>query len=187
MTILYRPGKLDGNADTLSRIDTIPCTRKDCHNHSHLVKKDKSPSEKKTRLLHAIQTRGEDLDIDFVPLLSDEEIRVSQKLDPELCRFMELLHKHTLKPNAKSLREEPTDVRILCSLLYEFQVRNEILYHTCKEPTDELRLVITRHKQKEILSLLHHSTMAGHPGMSRMKLSICSRFYWTRMRNDIQN
>ncbi len=72
--------------------------------------------------MHAIQTRGQDgdrdLDTDLVPLLSDEEIRVSQKLDPELCRFMELLHKHAVKPNSKSLREEPPDVKILCSLWY---------------------------------------------------------------------
>ncbi len=63
-----------------------------------------------------------ELNTDLVPLLSDEEIRVSQKLDPELCRFMELLHKHTVKSNSKSLREEPPDVKILCSLWYEFLV-----------------------------------------------------------------
>ncbi len=88
--------------------------------HGHLIKKDKSPSEKKPRLLHAIQTRGQDgdcdLDTDLVPSLSDEEIRVSQKRYPELCRFMELLHKHAVKTNAKSLREESPDVKILCSL-----------------------------------------------------------------------
>ncbi len=96
MTILYRARKLHGNADALSRIDTRPCTCEDRPNHGHLVKKDKSPSEKKPRLLHAIQTRGQDgdrdLDTDLVHSLSDEEIRILQRLDPELCRFMELLH-----------------------------------------------------------------------------------------------
>ncbi len=38
-----------------------------------------------------------DLDTDLVLSLSDKEIRVSQKLDPELCRFMELPYKHTVK------------------------------------------------------------------------------------------
>ncbi len=100
---------------------------------------------------------------------------------------MELFHKHAVKPNTKSLREEPPDVKILCSLWYEFRVRNEILYCTSKEETDEWRLVIARDKQKEILSFLHDSNMAGHPGMSRMKLIVCSRFYWPCMRNDIEN
>ncbi len=34
-------------------------------------------------------------------------------------------------------------------------------------------LVISRDKRKEILLLLYDSTTAGHPGMSRMKLTIC--------------
>ncbi len=97
MTILYRPGKLHGNADALSRIDTRSCPREDYPDHGHLIKNVKSPSEKKPRLLHAIQTIGQgcddDLDTDLVPSLSNQEISVSQKLDPELCRFMELLHK----------------------------------------------------------------------------------------------
>ncbi len=158
---------MHGNTDALWIIDTRPCPREDFPNHDHLVKKDKSPSEKKPKLLYAIQTRSQDgdcdLDTDLVPSLSNEEIRVSQKLDPELCRFMELLHKHAVKSNAKSLREQPPDVKILCSLWYEFRVRDEILYRTGKEVSDEWRLVITRDKHKEILSLLHYSTMAGHP------------------------
>ncbi len=191
MTILYRPGKLHCNADALSRIDTRPCPREDCPDYGHLIKKVKSPSEKKPRLLQAIQTRGQggdgELDTDLVPSLSNEEIRVSQKLNPELCRFMELLHKHAVKPNSKSLRQEPPDIKILCSLWYEFRVRDEILFRADKEVTDEWRLVIHRDKRKEILSLLHSSTTEGHPGMSRMKLTVCSRFYWPRMRNDIEN
>ncbi len=110
MTILYRPGKLHSNADALSRIDTRLCPCDDYPDQGHLIKKDKSPSEKKPRLLHTIQTRGSDgdsdLDTDLVSSLSDEDIRVLQKLDPELCWFMELLYKHAVKPNVKSLREE---------------------------------------------------------------------------------
>ncbi len=123
---LYIPGKLHGNSDALSRIDTRPCPCEDCPDHGHLIKKVSTPSEKKPRLLHAIQTRGQDGDrdlvTDLVPSLRDDEIKVSQKLDPELCRFMELLHKHAVKPNSKSLREEPPDVKILCSLWYEFRL-----------------------------------------------------------------
>ncbi len=65
------------------------------------------------------QDGNHDLDTisDLVPLLSDEEIRVAQKQNPELCRFMELLHKHVLKPNSKLMTVEPPDVKeqIPCS------------------------------------------------------------------------
>ncbi len=135
MTILYRPGKLHVNADALSRIDTRLCPHEDCPDYGHFIKKVSSPSEKKPRLLHAIQTRGHycdrDLDTDLVPLLSDEDIRISQKMDPEL------LHKNAVKPNFKSLGEEPPDVKILYSRWYEFRVRDKIHYCTSKETTDE--------------------------------------------------
>ncbi len=100
------------------------------------------------------------MDTDLVSSLSNEEIRVSQKLDPELCRFMELLHEHAVKPNSNSLRQEPPDVKILSSLWYEFRVRDKILFRAGKEVTDEWRLVIPRDKRKEILLLLHSSTTA---------------------------
>ncbi len=35
--------------------------------------------------------------------------------------------------------------------------------------------------------MLHDNKCAGHPGMSRMKLTVGARFYWPRMRQDIQN
>ncbi len=100
---LVQAWKIHGNADTLSRIDTRPCPREDCPDHGHLIKKVKSPSENKPRLLCAIQMRNQDgsqdLDDnnDLVHSLSDEEIRVAQKRDSELCRFMELLHEHSVK------------------------------------------------------------------------------------------
>ncbi len=100
---------------------------------------------------------------------------------------MELLHKQEVKPNSKSLGEETRDFKILCSLWYEFRVRDEILYRTGKETTDEWRLVIPREKRTEILSLLHDSKVAGYPGMSQMKLTVFSRFFWPHMRKDVEN
>ncbi len=60
MTILYRPGKLHGNADALSRIDTRTCPHEECQDHGHLITKIKAPSEKKPRLFCAIQMKSKD-------------------------------------------------------------------------------------------------------------------------------
>ncbi len=100
---------------------------------------------------------------------------------------MELLHEHVVKPNSKLLTAELPDVKILCSLWYEFRVHDEILYRTGKEMDNEWRLVIPRKKRSEILSLLHDRKFAGHAGMSWMKLTVGSRFYWPHMRQDIKN
>ncbi len=66
--------------DALSKIDTRPCPYEDCPDHGHLIKKVKSPSEKKPRLLCAIHMRAQDgdhnLDTDLVPSLRNKEISV---------------------------------------------------------------------------------------------------------------
>ncbi len=131
MTILYRPGKLYGSAESLLRIDTMPCPHEDCPEHGHLIKIVKSPSMKKPRLLCAIKTRNQDGSQDL-NTISDlvPSLRVGQKWDPELCRFMELLHEHAVKPNSKLLTAEPPDVKVLCSLWYKFRVHDLILYRT---------------------------------------------------------
>ncbi len=56
MTILYRPAKLHGNADALFRIDT-----RHCHDHGHLIKKIKYPSEMKSILLMLVNAWYRDL------------------------------------------------------------------------------------------------------------------------------
>ncbi len=78
-----------------------------------------------------------DCNTDLVPSLSDEEITIAKKRDPELCRFLELLHRHAVKPKSKLLTAESPDVKVLCTLWYEFRVRDEILYRTCKEVDDD--------------------------------------------------
>ncbi len=90
---------------------------------------------------------------------------------------MELLHEHTEQPPSKLLTGDPPEVKVLCSLWYQFHVQDEILYHTGKEVEDLLRLVIPRDKYFEILSILHDNKCAGHPGMSRMKLTVGTRLY----------
>ncbi len=44
-------------------------------------------------------------------------------MDSELRWFVKLLHEHMVKPNAKTLKKEPPDVKILCSLC-KLQLKN---------------------------------------------------------------
>ncbi len=90
------------------------------------------------------------------------QVHDSEEKDPELCRFIELLHKHAIKPKSKLLTAEPPDVKVLCTLWYEFHVWDEILYRTGKKVDDEWQLVIPREKHTEILSMLHDSKTAGY-------------------------
>ncbi len=78
-------------------------------------------------------------------------------------------------------------MKILCSLWNQFRVRDEIIYCTGKEVEDPWRLVIHRDKHSEILMILDDNKCAGHPGISRMKIMVGTRFYWPRMRQGIAN
>ncbi len=103
------------------------------------MKKVESPSEKNPRLLAVIRMRSQDIvgnldnDCEVVPSLSDD----AQKRDPELCKFMELLHEHTEKPQSKLLVGESPNVKVFYFLWYQFRVRDEILYCTGKEVEDK--------------------------------------------------
>ncbi len=83
---MYRPGKNHGNADALSRIDIKPCPHEDCPDHGHLIKKVKSSSDKKPRLLAVIRMRSQDIaskldnDCKVFPSLNNEEIKDAPKM-----------------------------------------------------------------------------------------------------------
>ncbi len=79
------------------------------------------------------------------------------------------------KTKAKLLASESSEVKILCSLWKQFKIVDRILYRVGKTDIDPWRLIIPR------------SIRAGHPGMTRMKSSIGLRFYWPRMRDDIES
>ncbi len=112
----------------------------------------------------------------MVHSFSDEEIKDVQYRDPDLSVF-ESFHEHTEKPHARLLASEPSEVKILCSLLKQFKTVDGILYRVGKTNLDRLRLVIPRSIQTKILEILHKSKWADHPGMARMKSSIGLRFY----------
>jgi len=200
MTITYRKGSEHGNADALSRFtyntNTRSCPREDCPDEGHKLTRQKryaTDDVADLKLIAPVVTRNQmrgavsDSDCAVVASFSNEEVKDAQHRDPELSRFIELLDSHVEKPPAKQLSGESSEVRILCSLWNQFKVVDGILYRVGKLPTDTWRLVIPKELRSLVMKLLHDSKWAGHPGMSRMKSSIGSRYFWPRMRNDIES
>ncbi len=73
-------------------------------------------------LPYVVDTDARNLAIGAVLLqIQDGEEKVIM-YGSELCRFMELLHEHSVKPNSKLLKQETPDVKILCTLWYVFRV-----------------------------------------------------------------
>jgi len=200
MKVEYRKGKEHGNADAMSRIifktNTRICSRQDCPDKGHELTRKKrllTKNKEDCKLVAPVLTRSQmkntvsDSDCAVVTPFTNEEIKESQTRDPELSRFIHLLDKHTEKPRAKEYSGESSEVRIFCTLWDQFKLVDGILYRVGKTPTDNWRLVIPHSLRRKVMELLHNSKWAGHPGMSRMKSSIGSRYFWPKMRQDIES
>ena len=46
---------------------------------------------------------------------------------------------------------------------------------------------VSEEKRKEIMEALHNSKFGGHKGINQIYQKIRERYYWTGMRNDVQN
>ena len=200
MKVEYRKGIDHGNADAMSRLifrdNTRKCSREDCPDKGHILTEKKRLSMKNkqdAKLLAPVLTRNQlknslsDGDCAVVVPFTNEEIKESQKRDSDLSRFMELLSIHTEKPSAKEYSGESSEVRIFCALWDQFKIVDGILYRVGKTQTDTWRLVIPHVMRRKVMELLHNTKWAGHPGMTRMKSSIGSRYFWPKMRQDIES
>ena len=204
MTILHRPGKKHGNADGLSRIRPITrsCPNPDCPDPGHKQPKvkvkhpDKVIDSKQDDLtalkMAAIRDLSERIDNgtpDLIPGYTNDQMRKAQQKDINIRRFMEIFLAHEEKPNSKTLVSEGTEVRIYCSLWYEMQVIDGILYRKPKpDARVELpRLVVPWEMRTDILQQMHDSIFAGHPGMSKMKATILCKYFWPHVTKEIEN
>jgi len=104
-------------------------------------------------------------------------------------RFLELFTAHEDKPPAYELASESTEVRTYCAMWKELLLVDGILYRKSYSDNDPnaLRLVIPTRLREDIMERMHNSVWAGHPGMSRMKHALLSKYYWPRVGKDIES
>ena len=204
MTIIHRPGKKHGNADGMSRIRPVTrsCPYPQCPDPGHKQPKAKtkhkdkvicSPEEKfnsvELAAIQELRKRIDDETPDLIPSYTAEEMRKAQQRDTNIRRFMEIFLSNDEKPNSKVLVSEGTEVRIFCSLWYEMQVIDGVLYRKPKDGSKKQtpRLVIPWEFRTDILEQMHNSIFAGHPGMSKMKATILCKFFWPHITKEIEN
>lgn len=188
--IKYRPGKMNADADTLSR---YPLSLEDrIEKHSESISPDvvsavwqgrKAAQDNDVPWVAALQLRdvtGDAIPLNSVASVTPEDISAAQHEDPAIKEIISLkLRNWTPNERDKRNMERQTN-----RLLYEWNrlvVENGILYRQ----TDKHRQLVLPEKLKlRVLKTLHNDM--GHVGADKVTHLARERFYWPYMQDDIE-
>ncbi|KAL2097877.1 hypothetical protein ACEWY4_007084 [Coilia grayii] len=188
--IKYRPGKMNADADTLSRYPLKLQDHLDEHTQSlspetvsavwqgsRAVKDDDVPVAAVLQLSHDSKM---DVPINNVASVTPENLKLAQYEDPAIKNM--LLRKQSgWIPNHKDKELMTPEER---RLLYEWNklsVENEILYRTSGKYR---QLVLPRKLKTVVLKSLHDEM--GHVGADKVIHLARERFYWPFMQREIE-
>ena len=131
---------------------------------------------------------AEDIDTNSstLPRYSEQDVVKSQSEDDAIARVKQLLVEYPHeRPSSKQLRGELEEVKQYCKVWADLRIEENILYR--KDPNSSgLRLVAPKSLRKEILEELHDKPAGGHLGITRVRSALKQRFFWPRMRADIE-
>ena len=195
-TIITRPGRCNQNADALSR---IPCSGKKCI--CQTLNSDKNPiidcycktteigvqtesvvnTHKIAKVKKSVQTPTK--------LWTKEEMIEAQELDSDIGPIIKLKLSHDNKPEWEELSSESAATKALWSSWNSLSIRNDMLYRKWETLDGKIfhwQLVVPRKFRDTVLAQLHDHPMSGHLGVRRTTKRIQTRYYWYKMKNDIQ-
>ena len=193
----YRPGKQNGGADALSRID-----RPDEEQHSdsdqqcnELTKSWGLPLQLQNEIwqeLHeanspktVVQDPSEKL-ATSLPTLDVSEMKELQKIDKVIGQFLTLFESKE-KPSLRSRKRQNKLVQLLIKQWDRMVIIEGVLYRKLREPEMGYiqQLVLPEKLKERVLRGLHDEL--GHQGVERTSALIRQRCYWPRMDRDIRD
>ena len=188
--IYYRSGKLNVNADALSRIPwEAEEVAQSCHYEPSVVQAITMKSSQ-------VEVPGaEDCLVskaatffapDYVPQMSISEWQASQREDENIKKILDLMEKDKLM-KYKPKSEDGEEVRNYLKLHKYLILINGVLHRTVQlkhqvKPVDQLVLPV-RYRKRMVLAC--HDEL-GHLGMDRTLLILQDRVYWPGMAQDIR-
>ena len=200
ITIKFRAGRLNSNADALSRIPCDNCAyclkqenqdaqRNDVKNHQH------EPIRKMV-LRSEVQTENND-NVEDSPLSSawltaktPGSLRAEQLNDPSIKLVLDWKEKSPSRPNWEDVSHPGPNSKYYWSQWERLKTINGVLYrewHDVKDGFLRLQLVLPEIWRDEVMTLLHDNICAGHLGIHRTIARVRSRFYWVGYKQDIIN
>jgi len=170
--IVYRPGRLQGIADAMSR---RPCRQ--CGNHGE----DKTVVQIRTINFTAIGDGDR---------WSKEKIAEVVAEDGELSTFSGWVKDGMLPLSSNDLTRYDPVINTLHAQWERFKVTDGILYRkfwTNDKVGDIWQLVAPAGFRKEIMSTAHASVTGGHMGVKKTQVKVAKQAYWVGWSRDVRN
>ena len=178
-SIVHRPGKDHGNADSLSRVPSFPCRqcpRPDCPPVPILVP------------MHSWEDWIALLDDDLsqTSAVASDSFRISalQKEDPVCITLSSWISSGTL-PTWAEIKGLLSELRLLWHDRNNLTVDDGgIIWRRRSTQGPLLQLLVPKPGRKELFLSYHASLFGGHLGCNRTLARLAHRFYWSRMSDD---
>ena len=189
--IRYRPGKLNVDADSLSRLPSDfktymdSCTEKVTPESLHAsISAAQVLSSGDNVWIAALTDKEEELHVDALSQASGNQVRVvdlvkAQNEDPYIGRALKLI-KAKRKPTVAEKHSESPLVRKLLNEWHKLHVNRKsgVLYRN-------QQVILPQKFRRTVYRELHEEM--GHLGVERVLALARERFYWPHMRRDIEN
>ena len=181
----YKPGKLNTDADSLSRINwqTVDPTQ---------VRATMDLAQVNRTIVLDPEVKGQQsVDSPFPGKalqvgLQVRKWRRRQQEDPEISKILEMMEQDTWS-TYKYTRLDDESMKCYVKVRSELEVENELLYRRIRlkdQEEDTYQFVVPREYRLLALNLLHDQF--GHLGIDRTTVLATGRFYWPHMTEEIR-
>ena len=173
-TVEHRPGRLHGNADSLSRKQVSPCN-KDIHEE---VAYEKENQNRQYLQLSITETEADDRDL----------IKLQQE-DEDLARVRTWVESNK-RPCSKEIAACSYVLKSLWNQFPRLELQNGLLVRKLENFENDsisYQAIIPRDARRDILRYSHDLKTAGHLGGKKTLSKVRQMFYWPGLQGDVKS